>query len=105
MSTNNGSKVIINGWKSFAIFEAVTDGSSAFPSIDLFQDIATLPSTNDEGKEIVHPIKVNEDAVNICLVIDDGSDWGNGENDEFDRNAFELIADDGSLFGSLYLVS
>lgn len=57
MSTNNGSKVIINGWKSFAIFEAVTDGSSAFPSIDLFQDIATLPSTNDEGKEIVHPIK------------------------------------------------
>ena len=95
MSTEDGSKVSINGWKRSGIFDAVTDGSSALPSIDPFQDIAPLPSTNDGDNEIVYSIEVTEDFVNLRLATDDDdSDWGNEEDDEFDRNAFDFIVDD-----------
>ena len=95
MSTEDGSKVSINGWKRSGIFDAVTDGSSALPSIDPFQEIAPLPSINDGDNEIVCPIEVTEHFVNLVnlrlATDDDDSDWG---NDEFDRNAFDFIVDD-----------
>ena len=43
MSTDEGSKVIINGWKKSGISDAVTGGSSSLHSLDPFQDIAPLP--------------------------------------------------------------
>ena len=94
MSTEDGSKVSTAGERS-GIFDDVTDGSSALPSIDPFQDIAPLPSTNDGDNEIVYPIEVMEYFVNLRLATDDDdSDWGNEEDDEFDRNAFDFIVDD-----------
>ena len=95
MLTEDGSKVSINGWKRSGIFDAVTDGSSSLPSIDPFQDMAPLPSTSDGDNENVYPIEVTEDFVNLRLATDDDdSDWGNEEDDEFDRNAFDFIVDD-----------
>ena len=48
MSIEDGSKVVINGWKRSGIVDAVTNGSAALPSIDPFQNIASLPpSTSD----------------------------------------------------------
>ena len=48
MSIEDGSKVVINGWKRSGIVDAVTNGSAALPSIDPFQNIAPLPpSTSD----------------------------------------------------------
>ena len=40
-------------------------------------------------------MEVTEDFVNLRLATgDDDSDWGNEEDDEFDRNAFDFIVDD-----------
>ena len=99
------AKLLLTVGKKFSIFEEITDGSSALSSIDPLQAIAPLPSTYDGGKEIVYPVEVNEDFVNLLLATEDDSDWGNEEDDEFDRNAFEFIADDEWLFGSLCLMS
>ena len=80
---------------AFSLQSLITDGSSTLPSIDPFQYIAPLPATNDGNNEIVYPTEVKEDFVNICLATDDDdSDWGNEEDDEFDRNAFDFIVDD-----------
>ena len=43
----------------FGIFEGVTDGSSALTSINPFQDITPLSSTNSGGNEIIFTIEVN----------------------------------------------
>ena len=53
MSTEYSSKVNINGWRRFGIFKTTTNDSPALPSIDKFQDITPLSSTNDGGNEIV----------------------------------------------------
>ena len=96
MSTEDGSiKLVSTAGKRSDIFDAATDGSSALQSIDPFQDIAPLPSTNDGDNEIVYPIEVTEYFVNFRLATDDDdSDWGNEEDDEFDRNAFDVIVDE-----------
>ena len=83
-------KLVSTAGKRSGIF----DGSSALPSIDPFQDIAPLPSTNDGDNDIVYLIEVTEYFVNLRLSTDDDdSDWGNEEDDEFDRNAFDFIVD------------
>ena len=46
MSTEDGSKVIINGFKRSGIFNTITDGFSALPVIDPFQDIAPMSTTD-----------------------------------------------------------
>ena len=45
MSTDEGSKVILNGWKESGVSDAVMGGSSSLPSLDSFQDIAPLPQS------------------------------------------------------------
>ena len=48
-----------------------------------------------ETNGVVYLIEVTEDFVNLRLATDDDdSDWGNEEDDEFDRNAFDFIFDD-----------
>ena len=39
MSTEDGSKVVINDWKRSGIVDAITNGSAASPSIDPFQTL------------------------------------------------------------------
>ena len=93
MSTDEGSKIIINGWKKSGISDAVTGGSSSLPSLDPFQDIAPLPQSLEVHETII-PANITDDFINLRLIDDDDdSDWGY-EEDEFERNAFDFIIDD-----------
>ena len=93
MSTDEGSKVIINNWKKSGISDAVMGGSSPLPSLDPFQDIAPLPQSLEVHETIILA-NITDDFINVRL-IDDGndSDWGY-EEDEFERNAIDFIIDD-----------
>ena len=93
MSTNEGSKIIIKGWKKSGISDAVTAGSSSLPSLDPFQEIAALPQSI-EVQETIIPANISDDFINRrpndADDDDDVSDWGY-EDDE--RNAFDFIID------------
>ena len=41
ITSASGSSVIINGWKTTGIFDAVKIGSAELPFLDSFQDIPT----------------------------------------------------------------
>ena len=92
MSTEDGSKVIINSWKISGISDAVTNGSSSLLSLDPFQTIAPLPQLDGEPSETIYPSNVSQDFVNV-REDDDDSDWGDNDVD-FERNAFDFIIDD-----------
>ena len=92
MSTEDGSKVIINGWKKSGISDAVTNVSSSLSSLDPFQTIAKLPQLDGEPSETIYSSNVSQDFVNV-REDDDDSDWGYNDVD-FERNAFDFIIDD-----------
>ena len=95
MSTEDSSKVVINGWKRSGIVNVVTNGSAALPSIDPFQNIAPLlPSTSDVCEsETICSTEVTEDFVNLHLADNENdSDW-QYEDDDFNRNVFDFIID------------
>ena len=92
MSAEDGSKVIINGWKKLGISDTVTNGSSSLLSLDSFQTIAPLPQLHGEPTETIYPSNVSQDFVNV-REDDDDSDWGDNDVD-FERNAFNFIIDD-----------
>ena len=93
MSTDEGFKVIINGWKKSGISDAVTGGLSSLPSLNPFQDIAPLPQSLEVHETII-PANITDDFINLCLINDDeDSDWGY-EEDEFERHAFDFVIDD-----------
>ena len=91
VSTEDGSKVIINSWKKSGIPDAVTNGSSSLSSLVPFQTIAPLPQLDGEHSETIYPSNVSQDFVNV-LEDDDDSDWGDNDVD-FERNAFDFIID------------
>ena len=93
MSTEDGSKVIINGWKKSGISDAVTNGSSSLPSLDTFQTIAPLPLLDGEPSETFYPSNVSQDFVNVREEDDDNSNWCDKDVD-FERNTFDFIIDD-----------
>ena len=92
MSTEDESKVIINGWKKSGISNPVMNGSSSLPSLDPFETIAPLPQLDGERSETIYPWNVLQDFVNV-REVDDDSDWGDNDVD-FERNAFDFIIDD-----------
>ena len=92
ISTEDGSKVIINGWKKSGISDAVMNGSSSLPSLDPFQTISPLPQLDGEPSVAINPSNVSQDFVNV-REDDDDSDWGDNDVD-FERNAFDFIIDD-----------
>ena len=92
MSTEDGSKVIINGWKKSGISDGATNGSSSLSFMDPFETIAPLPQLDGESSETIYLSKVSQDFVNVCE-DDDDSDWGDNDVD-FETNAFDFIIDD-----------
>ena len=72
---------------------AITDGDSALPAIDPFQDIAPMLTTDYFFSQVVYPIEGN--FVNLRIASDEheDSDWG-GENEDLDRNAFDFFVND-----------
>ena len=92
MSTEDGSKVITNGWKKSGISDVVANGSSSLPSLDPFQTIAPLLQLDGEPSETIYPSNFSKDFVNV-REDDDDSDWG--DNDVyFERNTLDFILDD-----------
>lgn len=45
ITSSDGHKVILNGWKASGIYDAVRMGSASLDSHDPFQDISPLPET------------------------------------------------------------
>ena len=93
MSTEDGSKVIINGFNRSGIFNAITNGSSALAVIDPFQDIAPMLTTDDVVSQVLNPIEANFVNLRVCSDEDEDSERG-GENEDFDRSAFEFFVND-----------
>ena len=96
MSTEEGIKIIENGWKASGILGAVKDGSAGLEPIDPFQEISPLPSTPPLLNTNVDlpESDVLDDFVNEQNDDDDeDSEWEDDDID-FERNAFSFIIDD-----------
>ena len=53
ITSENGSSVIINGWKAAGICNAVKTGSSGLQSINPFEDISPLVTEHDESESFL----------------------------------------------------
>ena len=53
ITSENGSSVIINGWKAAGIYDAIKAGSSGLQSIDPFEDISPLVTEHDESESFL----------------------------------------------------
>ena len=53
ITSERGSKTIINGWKRSGIYDLVKNGSSSSPSIDPFNEIAPLVVTEKSNESDV----------------------------------------------------
>lgn len=99
VTSEAGTDVIIKGWKSAGIYDAIEMGKANLPSIDPFNEIAPLAVTSNEissenlavvsddlQKSYVNEIVENES--------DDDCDTEWGLDGDFERNAFDFIIDD-----------
>ena len=96
ITSEAGSKIIINGWKASGIYDAIKMGESALPSIDPFNDIAPLSDENISDVQVISPtVDLMEHFVNDHREDDDENSEFEDENEiEFGRNAFDIIIDD-----------
>ena len=53
ITSENGSSVIINGWKAAGIYGAIKAESSGLQSIDPFEDISPLVTQHDESESFL----------------------------------------------------
>ena len=75
ITSENGSSVIINGWKAAGIYDIIKAGSSGLQSIDPFEDISPLFTEHDES-ELFLPAttdqltdELRENFVNVMMLI------------------------------------
>ena len=96
ITSENGSSVIINGWKAAGIYDAIKAGSSGLQSIDPFEDISPFVTEHD-GSESFLPGELRENFVNVPF-DEENSKWeqsDNGDDVDFERNMFDdMIIDD-----------
>ena len=59
ITSENGSCVIINGWKAAGVYDAIKTGSSGLKSIDKFEDISPLVTKHDESESFL-PATINQ---------------------------------------------
>ena len=50
ITSENGSSIIINGWKAAGIYDAIKAGSFGLQSIDPFENISPLVTEHDESE-------------------------------------------------------
>ena len=58
ITKENGSSVIINGWKAAGIYDAIKAVSSGLQSIDPFDDISPIVTKHDESESLL-PATIN----------------------------------------------
>ena len=101
-TSENGSLVIINGWKETGIYDAIKAGSSRLQSIDPFEDISPLVTEHDESESFLPATidqltdELRENFVNV-LCNEENSEWEQSDKDDADseRNIFDdIIIDD-----------
>ena len=93
ITSKAGTDVIINGWKSAGIYDAIKTGKSTLPSIDPFNEIAPLAVSSNEicNHNLVgvsddlregYVIEIDEDELEED---DDDTEWG--LEGDYERNA------------------
>ena len=95
ITSEGGSKIIINGWKASGIYDVIKMGESALPSIHPFSDIAPLADENISDVQVILPtLDLMENFVNEHHEDDENSEWADENEIDFERNAFDFIIDD-----------
>ena len=100
ISSETGTKVIVNGFKLAGIYEPVRSGKSSLQSNDPFNYIAPLADSLSEGSH-GNFVKLSDDLREAYVneldenesEDDEDTEWG--LEDDFSRNAFDdFIIDD-----------
>ena len=98
MTSTEGKQVIINGWKSAGILEAISVKDN-MPSVDPFNDIDPLLEALSLSNLDQRTIQEEELAskgfltVHVDDCVDENGEWIM-EGDDNDRNIFDVIIDD-----------
>ena len=97
ITSENGSSVIINGWKAAGIYNAIKAGSSGLQSINPIEYISPLVTKRDESESFL-PATINqltdelrENFVNVPF-DEENSEWEQSDNEDdadSERNIFE----------------
>ena len=103
ITSENGSCVIINGWKAAGVYDAIKTGSSGLKSIDKFEDISPLVTKHDESESFLPATidqltdELRENFVNVPF-DEENSEWEQSDNEDdvdSERNIFDdIIIDD-----------
>ena len=101
--SENGSSVIINGWKAAGIYNAIKAGSSGLPSINPFKDISPLVTKRDKSESLLPAtideltVELRENFVSVPF-NEKNSEWEQSDNEDdvdSERNIFDdIIVDD-----------
>ena len=85
--SENGSSVIVNGWKAASIYDAIKAGSFGLQSINPFEDISPLVTKNDESESFLLAIidqltgELLENFVNVPF-DEENSEWEQSDNEK-----------------------
>ena len=102
ITSENGSSVIINGWKAAGIYNAIKAGSSGLQSINPIEYISPLVTKRDESESFL-PATINqltdelrENFVNVPF-DEENSEWEQSDNEDdvdSERNISDNIIND-----------
>ena len=97
ITSEDVSKVIINGWKRSGIYDAVKGSSPLSPSIDPFDKL--IPLADDNGKSNYVDVTLNDfESLTEKFVNDrfdeEESEWQNDSEIEFVRSASDAFVID-----------
>ena len=98
ITSENGSSVIINGWKATGIYNTIKAGSSGLQSINPTQDISPLVTKRDESESFLPATidqltdELREDFVNVPF-DEENSEWEQSDNKD-DVDSERNISDD-----------
>ena len=99
MTSTEGKQIILNGWKSAGILEAIRLGKDNMPSLDPFIDIDPLLEALSLSNLDQRTIQEEELAskgfltVHVDNCVDENGEWIM-EGDDNDRNIFDVIIDE-----------
>ena len=104
MATTAGRNIILSGWKSGGIIEALQVGTDGLESLDSFHNIDTLIEQECE-RNLIFSATANQIAVLKSKYQpeipdnsgDDESEWENEDDVDFTRNAFHTFNDEPDL--------
>ena len=103
ITSENGSSVIINGWKAAGIYDAIKPGSFGLQSVHPFEDISSLVTEHDQSEsslpatidQLTHELR--ENFVNVPF-DEENSEWEQSDNEndvDSECNIFDdIIIDD-----------